>query len=216
MDTPILKISSVIPVLGLTGLTVFSAAAQDEPKPQRLQLQIVPRAAGGALLARPLALLVFGAVSSESRAQPVSAKDNTYFEKHVRPLLAERCHRCHGPKKQWADLRLDTASGLRKGGESGPVVVAGKPEKSELFHRITEQDVDLRMPPEESGPKLTTKEIDVLTHWIKIGAPWPESASQPTAESLRAAQRSRSRARRRGFRTCRNPLKSHPKTLPSD
>ncbi len=51
-----MKISSIIPTLGLAGLTVFSAAAQDDPKPQRLQLQIVPRAAGGALLARPIAL----------------------------------------------------------------------------------------------------------------------------------------------------------------
>ena len=51
-----MKISSIIPVLGLAGVTVFSAAAQDDPKPQRLQLQIVPRAAGGALLARPIAL----------------------------------------------------------------------------------------------------------------------------------------------------------------
>ena len=51
-----MKITSIIPTLGLAGVTVFSAAAQDDPKPQRLQLQIVPRAAGGALLARPIAL----------------------------------------------------------------------------------------------------------------------------------------------------------------
>jgi len=51
-----MKITSIIPTLGLAGVTAFSAAAQDDPKPQRLQLQIVPRAAGGALLARPLAL----------------------------------------------------------------------------------------------------------------------------------------------------------------
>ena len=51
-----MKISSIIPALGLAGVTAFSAAAQNDPKPQRLQLQIVPRAAGGALLARPIAL----------------------------------------------------------------------------------------------------------------------------------------------------------------
>ena len=51
-----MKISSIIPALGLAGATAFSAAAQGDPKPQRLQLQIVPRAAGGALLARPIAL----------------------------------------------------------------------------------------------------------------------------------------------------------------
>ena len=51
-----MKISSIIPALGLAGVTAFSAAAQNDPKPQRLQLQIVPRAAGGALLGRPIAL----------------------------------------------------------------------------------------------------------------------------------------------------------------
>ena len=51
-----MKISSIIPTLGLAGVTTFSTAAQGDPKPQRLQLQIVPRAAGGALLARPIAL----------------------------------------------------------------------------------------------------------------------------------------------------------------
>jgi hypothetical protein len=113
-----------------------------------------------------------------------------FFEKSVRPVLLASCSKCHGPKKQWADLRLDTVDGLREGGESGPVVVAGKPEESELLHRVSEEDVDLRMPPAESGPKLTAKEIAVLTHWVKIGAPWPESTNQPTAESRRAAQRS--------------------------
>ena len=51
-----MKINTIIPALGLAGVTAFSAAAQNGPKPQRLQLQIVPRAAGGALLARPIAL----------------------------------------------------------------------------------------------------------------------------------------------------------------
>ena len=51
-----MKITSIIPALGLAGVTAFSAMAQDDPKPKRLQLQIAPRPAGGALLARPIAL----------------------------------------------------------------------------------------------------------------------------------------------------------------
>ncbi len=51
-----MKITSIIPTLGLAGVTAFSAIAQDDPKPKRLQLQVVPRPAGGALLARPIAL----------------------------------------------------------------------------------------------------------------------------------------------------------------
>ena len=51
-----MKISSIIPTLGLAGVTAFSAIAQNDPKPKRLQLQVAPRPAGGALLARPIAL----------------------------------------------------------------------------------------------------------------------------------------------------------------
>jgi len=51
-----MKITSIIPTLGLAGVTAFSAMAQDDPKPKHLQLQIAPRPAGGALLARPIAL----------------------------------------------------------------------------------------------------------------------------------------------------------------
>ena len=106
--------------------------------------------------------------------------DEDFFEARVRPLLVRHCLECHGPKKQWAGLRLDSAAGLRKGGESGPVVVAGKPDESELLLRVSDEDVDLRMPPEESGPPLTAEQIAAISHWIKSGAAWPES-SEPTA-----------------------------------
>lgn len=115
--------------------------------------------------------------------------DEDFFEARVRPLLVRNCQECHGSKKQWAELRLDSAAGLRKGGESGPVVVAGKPNESELLLRISEEDVDLRMPPKESGPPLTAAQIAVISHWIKTGAAWPKSAEPSSAESLREAQR---------------------------
>ena len=67
-----MKITSIIPTLGLAGVTAFSAMAQDDPKPQRLQLQIVPRAAGGALLARPIALPQFQLDLTEEQKKKIS------------------------------------------------------------------------------------------------------------------------------------------------
>jgi len=76
MNTPnicfVMKISSIIPALGLAGVTAFSAVAQDDPKPKRLQLQIVPRPAGGALLARPIALPRLQLDLTEEQKQKIS------------------------------------------------------------------------------------------------------------------------------------------------
>lgn len=119
----------------------------------------------------------------------LSPQQTEFFEKKIRPVLAERCFNCHGPNKQWAELRLDSAAGLHKGGESGPAMVAGEPENSQLIRRVTEQDDDLRMPPGKSGPRLTVRQIEDLTHWIRIGAPWPASADQLTGEERHEAQR---------------------------
>src|SRR5258705_12044060 len=55
-----------------------------------------------------------------------------FFEKKIRPLLAENCFKCHGPEKQKAGLRLDSLASIMKGGDSGPAVAPGKPEESLL------------------------------------------------------------------------------------
>src|SRR6516225_6072962 len=69
-----------------------------------------------------------------------------FFETHVRPVLAENCFRCHGAKKQKSGLRLDSLAAMRKGGENGPVLVAGKPDESKLIQAIC-YDGPLQMPP---------------------------------------------------------------------
>ncbi|QDT62636.1 Planctomycete cytochrome C [Stieleria bergensis] len=134
-------------------------------------------------------VLLLLAVSGVAQGQVANDQRSAYFEKYVRPLLVDRCQSCHGSKKQWAELRLDTAAGLHDGGESGPAIVAGQPEQSELLHRVNESDDDLRMPPQESGPRLTPGEVEVLSRWIKSGAFWPQTSTPDSAESLRRAQR---------------------------
>src|SRR5438046_501734 len=66
-------------------------------------------------------------------AKRVADEGVTFFEKRIRPLFVERCHKCHGPEKQTSGLRLDTRAGILDGGEHGPAVVPGKPEESLLI-----------------------------------------------------------------------------------
>jgi hypothetical protein len=95
-----------------------------------------------------------------------------FFEKSVRPLLAENCFACHGPTKQKGGLRVDSRAALLRGGDSGPAFVPGQPESSRLITAI-HYDGDLRMPPKG---KLADEKICVLADWIRMGAAWPESA----------------------------------------
>jgi hypothetical protein len=66
-----------------------------------------------------------------------------FFEKKVRPLLAERCLSCHSPeKKVKGGLRLDTKDGWMTGGDSGPSIVPGEPDKSLLITAVRYTDLN--------------------------------------------------------------------------
>jgi Protein of unknown function (DUF1549)/Planctomycete cytochrome C len=100
-----------------------------------------------------------------------SAAAVQFFEMKVRPILVANCFECHAEKKQRGDLRLDSLAAMLEGGEQGPAIVPGHPEKSLLVKAIN-QDGKLKMP---KNKKLSRDEIDALTQWIKMGAPWPGS-----------------------------------------
>ena len=110
------------------------------------------------------------------------------FERFVRPLLVEKCQGCHGPDKQWAGLRLDSRSGLLAGGDAGPGILPGRPDQSEILRRIRHADEEVRMPPPESGGRLTEGEIASIEAWILAGAAWPESP--PAGAAVSEKQRS--------------------------
>ena len=101
-----------------------------------------------------------------------------FFETRVRPVLAEHCFSCHGPKKQKAGLRLDSAGHFFKGSEFGPVVVKGKADQS-LFIKAIRQVGDTKMPPKG---KLSERAIADLAAWVNMGAPWPKDGSQTVAD----------------------------------
>jgi cytochrome c553 len=118
-------------------------------------------------------------------SQPVArAADDraAFFESKVRPILATRCHACHGAKKQESGLRLDTKAGFVKGGDSGAVVVAEKPEESDLIKAVRREG--LKMPPDQPLP---TDEINTLVEWVRRGAFWPDDVAVPAGDLLKEA-----------------------------
>ena len=100
------------------------------------------------------------------------------FNFHVKPLLSDRCFKCHGPddKTREAGLRFDTEEGLFAAltESEGFAIVPGEVEKSQLIHRIRSTDPDELMPPPESNLSLNDTEIEILTRWIEQGAEWKE------------------------------------------
>ena len=120
---------------------------------------------------------VFLAVAVDT-ATP-NAEQLEFFENKVRPLLADKCYRCHSAKaeekgKLKAGLFLDSRAGLLKGGDSGSALTPGDPSKSFLVEAVNYRNEDMEMPPKG---KLKDEQIKILTDWVKMGAPWPRAES---------------------------------------
>jgi hypothetical protein len=100
-----------------------------------------------------------------------------FFETTIRPILAESCYKCHSEKenKSKGSLTLDTRDSLLKGGDTGPGLIAGNPDKSLIIQAVRYSDDDLQMPPEKSGGQLSAEKIAALEHWVKMGAPDPRT-----------------------------------------
>ena len=100
------------------------------------------------------------------------AKGAVDFEAEVLPILEDHCIDCHGDEKQKSALRLDTALGLLRGGESGEaLLVGGKSAESYLFKRVSTAVAKDAMPPK--GERLSAEQVAVLLRWIDEGAAVP-------------------------------------------
>ena len=115
----------------------------------------------------------------------VSPEQVEFFEREVRPVLADQCYSCHGAEKQKAELRLDSRDAVLKGGDGGAVVVLGKPEESSLIKSIRHEG-DSKMP--AKAPKLSDPQIAALTEWVRMGLPWPEGETRKLSNAERAAR----------------------------
>src|SRR4051794_34674354 len=121
-------------------------------------------------------------------APPLDTPALEFFEARVRPLLAEHCFSCHGLRRQRAGLRLDSREALLQGSENGPVVTAGKPDESALILAIRHEG-EVKMPPKG---KLPPEAVAVLTTWVTMGAPWPDTpagAATTTDQAIAAARK---------------------------
>jgi hypothetical protein len=114
-----------------------------------------------------------GNESAAESAPVVTAEAAEFFEKQVRPILANRCFECHSSKidDPKGSLRVDSRAHMLTGGDTGSAIVPGKPDESMLIDAIHYRG-DYEMPPKS---KMPAEEIEVLTKWVAMGAPWPGS-----------------------------------------
>jgi hypothetical protein len=124
------------------------------------------------------ALALLGLLTGGARA--ADPKGIEFFERKIRPVLAEHCGQCHSAeaeakKKLKGGLRLDTRDGIIKGGDSGPAVVPGKPADS-LILQTLKYDGDTRMPPKGKLPDAIVADF---AKWIEMGAPDPRTGAGP-------------------------------------
>jgi hypothetical protein len=110
--------------------------------------------------------------NAEEKPDPAGIE---FFESKVRPVLVEHCYKCHShqSEKLKGNLYLDTRDGVLKGGDTGPAIVPGDPEKSLLIKAVRYKDENLQMPPK--GQKLSSEQVGYLETWVKMGAPDPRT-----------------------------------------
>jgi len=156
-------------------VAALAAAPPTPPKraPKKAAVKkAAPQVVAPAEVARPPAAPAAGPAISPAEAE--------FFETQVRPVLAEKCYSCHGPKLQQAGLRVDSRAALLRGTDAGqPSLVPGDPEKSSLVTAIRHTGA-VKMPPQG---KLPDKDIQALTEWVKMGAPWPGGGAVVSTES---------------------------------
>ena len=136
----------------------------------------VTTAGGSQAMLRSLGCLAFLVLAGSVRA------DDQHFEQYVRPLLIERCHKCHAGTEAKGGLRLDSREFALKGGDTGAAIIAGKPEQSLLLQAVRHEN-GLEMPPDG---KLTAAQIEALAKWVSEGAVWPGAAANMSAEEAEA------------------------------
>lgn len=126
--------------------------------------------------------LVLLLCSATTHAAKPTGQPSVQFNRDVRPILADACFHCHGPDSasRKADLRLDRAENVFRKKE--PLVVAGKPDDSPLYERITSDEPSLMMPPPAAHKQLKPAQKETIRRWIAEGAKWEAHWSFITPE----------------------------------
>jgi hypothetical protein len=116
-----------------------------------------------------ICLVLLALAAGQARVQSAQSTADEFFEKKIRPVLANNCYACHSSKLKapMGGLVLDTKAGLLKGGDSGPALVPGQPAESLLLRAMRYNDLRLKMPPTD---KLPVAVIADFEQWIAAGA----------------------------------------------
>ncbi|MBA4190721.1 MAG: hypothetical protein C0467_22275 [Planctomycetaceae bacterium] len=128
-------------------------------------------------LAAAIAILATFSGASQASAADLDPNEADFFEKKIRPVLAEHCYSCHSAeaeakKKLKGGLALDTRDAVRTGGDSGPSLVPGKPAES-LLIKTLKYAGDVKMPPKGKLPDAVVADFEA---WVKMGAPDPRTS----------------------------------------
>ena len=139
-------------------------------------------------------------------AAPPDPSQQAFFEGKIRPVLVEQCYECHNAGKHKGGLALDSRAGWEQGGDSGPVIVRGKPDASLLIKALRQTDPEFKMP--RNAPKLDDAVIADFVAWVNMGAPDPRE--QPASTSSRKERSwSETLAERKQW-WCFQPIKDPP------
>ena len=147
--------------------------------PARLRLRLQKQ------VNRIITVLFVWAVSATVNARAADGVAGIeFFEKKIRPVLADNCYKCHAASsdKIKGGLKLDTRADMLKGGDTGPAIVPGDAEKSLLIKAVRYTDEELKMPPKDK--KLSAEQIADLEAWVKMGAPDPRTNSAAAVTSV--------------------------------
>ncbi|MCE9608639.1 MAG: PSD1 and planctomycete cytochrome C domain-containing protein [Chthoniobacter sp.] len=118
------------------------------------------------------AVLAAGSAWAEGPATPEGLE---FFERKIRPVLAEQCAKCHSAESEKikGGLLLDSRRDILKGGTTGPAATPGDPEKSAMIEAIRYTDEDFQMPPKH---RLTPEQVRDFEEWVRMGLPDPREA----------------------------------------
>ncbi len=105
------------------------------------------------------------------RAPVESLAEADPFLDVVGPLLEQRCSNCHNADKRQGELDLSSYDAMMRGGETGSVVVSGRPQVSELLRRVTLPESDEAFMPAEGNTPLTEAQVEIVEWWIAAGIP---------------------------------------------
>jgi uncharacterized membrane protein len=113
----------------------------------------------------------------------VAMSEAEIFRDMVQPILEAKCQSCHKEGKIKGELRMDHLEGLKKGGKSGPFVVAADFENSLLIQRINLPGDDKKHMPPKNKPQLTDEEIEILMEWVASGASFEQKIEEADPKS---------------------------------